>query len=258
MLSREDDKGEKVDIEARKILRGPLAGGKLKSNSRSTNSSAKGNLSSIKTLKNTKSGKMNRITADPAIEKARLEDDRNRLDFFKNFIRNITGTVVNKDKSIKKVGLLLVDIDFYRGLKDEVVGMSRVAYVNFEDDPVAKSLKYVEKFFGDKPDAKMAEKKRQVIAAFNSADPAAISALRRYWRVTATAPTATMATSMATTSNSTTLDAASLVIPPFPTDDDFSDDDAVNQTSTSTTLDVASLVVPPFPTEDDLSDENNE
>ena len=291
MLSREDDKGEKVDIEARKILRGPIAGDKLKSNPRSTNSSAKGNLSSIKTLKNTKSGKMDRITADPAIDKARLEDERNRLDFFKNFIRNITGTVVNKDKSIKKAGLLLVDSDFYRGLKDEVVGMSRVAYVNFEADPVAKSLKYVEKFFGDNPDAKMAEKKRQVIAAFNAANPAAISALRRYWRVTATAPTVapavTTATSMATTSTtldlassvippfpteddlsdddavnltstSTTLDAASSVIPSFPTEDDLSDDDAVNPTSTSTTLDVASSVIPPFPTEDDLSDENNE
>ena len=291
MLSREDDKGEKVDIEARKILRGPIAGDKLKSNPRSTNSSAKGNLSSIKTLKNTKSGKMDRITADPAIDKARLEDERNRLDFFKNFIRNITGTVVNKDKSIKKAGLLLVDSDFYRGLKDEVVGMSRVAYVNFEADPVAKSLKYDEKFFGDNPDAKMAEKKRQVIAAFNAANPAAISALRRYWRVTATAPTVaptvTTATSMATTSTtldlassvippfpteddlsdddavnltstSTTLDAASSVIPSFPTEDDLSDDDAVNPTSTSTTLDVASSVIPPFPTEDDLSDENNE
>jgi hypothetical protein len=102
-------------------------------------------------------------------------------------------------------------------MKELAANLSPKAYENFEADPFRKCLEWVNEYFEPRvTNPEIRQKKKEVIEAVESA--------QRLSLTEATRSTPTSTTSLPTSSTSTTSDASSFVIPPFPTEDDLSDE----------------------------------
>lgn len=221
LLSFMPDDADKLDKKIREDLTGRKKAQELVSNSGAAKPSGRGSSYSIKSLKNTKRQMPLGTTASTnssrvKLDQANTEKEIQRNKFFRSIINQIKfEKIVNDVKT--KVNLAIFDQLLFQKMKELAANLSPKAYENFEADPFRKCLEWVNEYFEPRvTNPEIRQKKKEVIEAVESAQQLSLTE--------ATRSTPTSTTSLPTSSTSTTSDASSFVIPPFPTEDDLSDE----------------------------------
>ena len=222
LLSFMPDDADKLDKQIREDLTARTKARELVSNSGAAKPSGKGSSYSIKSLKDTKRQMLPGTTASTnlsrvKLDQANIERENKRNKFFRSIINQIkVEKIVDGVKT--KVNLAIFDQALFQKMKKSVANFSPKAYENFEAEPFRKCLEWVNEYFEPSrlTNPEIRQKKKEVIEAVESA--------QQLFLTEATRSTPTSTTSSPTSSTSTTSDASSFVIPPFPTEDDLSDE----------------------------------